>query len=318
MTGAILAHSGRLPGDPGQPQQPHRRAAHARAARVRASLCRDRDGRESPGRDRAPRRDRRTRTSVSSSTRARRTSKGSAGSTASRGRRASSSSRWAATAPRSINADDRYADLWRGLARGAGRHRSPSGCASRPISARRSPMSRLVQDRLRHRVRARMPLGNRDRSCSTLAGEHNVMNALAAAAAAHAAGAGLDDIERACSSVQRGLGTPAAEAGARRRAAHRRLLQRKSRLGARRPHVAGRRSPASTGWCSARWRSSAPQSARLHAEIGRVRARDGRRTPARGGTGDAACGGVLRPGGELVRERRRADRGRCDRSCTRT
>ena len=59
MTGAILAELRSVPRDAGQPQQPHRRAAHAVPARSRASLRRHRDGREPPGRNRAPGRDRR-------------------------------------------------------------------------------------------------------------------------------------------------------------------------------------------------------------------------------------------------------------------
>ena len=46
-----------VPRHQGQPEQPHRRAAHARAARRHAPLCGDRDGREPPGRDRATRGD---------------------------------------------------------------------------------------------------------------------------------------------------------------------------------------------------------------------------------------------------------------------
>ena len=59
-----------------------------------------------------------------------------------------------------------------------------------------SPMSRLVQDRFVTEFELECPLGKR-KIVLNLAGEHNVMNALASAAAAHAAGAGLDDIEQA-------------------------------------------------------------------------------------------------------------------------
>ena len=99
-----------------------------------------------------------------------------------------------------INVDDRYADLWRGLARGAGRQitfgmREPADFHAT------SPMSRLLQDRFVTEFELECPLGKR-KIVLNLAGEHNVMNALASAAAAHAAGAGLDDIEQGLSSVQ--------------------------------------------------------------------------------------------------------------------
>ncbi len=58
-----------------------------------------------------------------------------------------------------------------------------------------SPETRLAKDRFVTEFDLDCPLGKR-RIVLGLAGEHNVMNALAAAAAAHAAGAGLDDIEQ--------------------------------------------------------------------------------------------------------------------------
>jgi UDP-N-acetylmuramoyl-tripeptide--D-alanyl-D-alanine ligase len=91
-----------------------------------------------------------------------------------------------------INADDRYATFWHGLARAAGRvitfgmhERADFAAASvREGSSGQGPSLEFE---------LACPLGRR-RVLLALAGEHNVMNALAAAAAAHAAGAGLDAI----------------------------------------------------------------------------------------------------------------------------
>ena len=98
-----------------------------------------------------------------------------------------------------VNADDRFAPLWRGLARGAGRTitfgmREPADFRAGP------PTSRLAQDRFVTEFELDCPLG-RSRLVLNLAGEHNVMNALASAAAAYAAGAGLTDIERGLEAV---------------------------------------------------------------------------------------------------------------------
>jgi UDP-N-acetylmuramoyl-tripeptide--D-alanyl-D-alanine ligase len=91
-----------------------------------------------------------------------------------------------------INADDRYATFWHGLARAAGRvvtfgMRERADFAAlevREVASGQGPSLEFELD---------CPLGRR-RVPLALAGEHNVMNALAAAAAAHAAGAGLDAI----------------------------------------------------------------------------------------------------------------------------
>jgi UDP-N-acetylmuramoyl-tripeptide--D-alanyl-D-alanine ligase len=99
-----------------------------------------------------------------------------------------------------INADDRYAGLWRGLARGAGR--TITFGMREPADFRASsPASRALPDRFVTEFELECPLGGR-RVALNLAGEHNVMNALASAAAAYAAGAGLDDIEHGLGSVQ--------------------------------------------------------------------------------------------------------------------
>jgi UDP-N-acetylmuramoyl-tripeptide--D-alanyl-D-alanine ligase len=91
-----------------------------------------------------------------------------------------------------INADDRYATFWHGLARAAGRvltfgvreRADFSAFSVREVTSGQGPSLEFELV---------CPLGRRKVSLA-LAGEHNVMNALAAAAAAHAAGAGLDAI----------------------------------------------------------------------------------------------------------------------------
>ena len=99
-----------------------------------------------------------------------------------------------------INADDRFAAYWHGLARGAGRLVT-FGIRERAdftaVNVRELPAG----DGLRVEFELVCPLGRR-RVPLALAGEHNVMNALAAAAAAHAAGAGLDAIVEGLSGMR--------------------------------------------------------------------------------------------------------------------
>ena len=91
-----------------------------------------------------------------------------------------------------INADDRFAAYWHGLARAAGRVLT-FGLREHADFGARDLRSRRVEEGLASEFELVTPLGRR-RVTLALAGEHNVMNALAAAAAAHAAGAGLDAI----------------------------------------------------------------------------------------------------------------------------
>ena len=98
-----------------------------------------------------------------------------------------------------INADDRYAAFWHGLARAAGRvvtfgMREQADFMASGLAGRTADHG-FVTDFDLH-----TPLGER-RVSIALSGEHNVMNALAAAAAAAAAGAGLDAIESGLASV---------------------------------------------------------------------------------------------------------------------
>ena len=91
-----------------------------------------------------------------------------------------------------INADDRFAAYWHGLARGAGRVLT-FGLRERADFTATDLHSRPSEDGPATEFDLACPLGRR-RVTIALAGEHNVANALAAAAAAHAAGAGLDAI----------------------------------------------------------------------------------------------------------------------------
>jgi len=91
-----------------------------------------------------------------------------------------------------INADDRFAAYWHGLARGAGRVltfglRERADFTATDLQDRSSEAGPATGFELHG------PPGSR-RVTIALAGEHNVANAVAAAAAAHAAGAGLDAI----------------------------------------------------------------------------------------------------------------------------
>src|SRR5262245_14889094 len=99
-----------------------------------------------------------------------------------------------------INADDRYADYWRGLARNAGRVLE-FGLRESADFRGSEVTSRIAENGFESAFTLDSPLGRR-RLVIHLAGQHNVLNALGAAAAAHAAGAGLDAIERGLASMR--------------------------------------------------------------------------------------------------------------------
>jgi UDP-N-acetylmuramoyl-tripeptide--D-alanyl-D-alanine ligase len=99
-----------------------------------------------------------------------------------------------------INADDRFAAYWHGIARGAGRVVT-FGIRERADFAAVNVRELPAGDGLRVEFELVCPLGRR-RVPLALAGEHNVMNALAAAAAAHAAGAGLEAIVEGLSGMR--------------------------------------------------------------------------------------------------------------------
>jgi UDP-N-acetylmuramoyl-tripeptide--D-alanyl-D-alanine ligase len=103
-----------------------------------------------------------------------------------------------------INADDRFAAFWHGMARNVGRVLT-FGMRERADFSARDVVSTTVGSGFVTEFEIVTPLGRRPVSLA-LAGEHNVMNALAAAAAAHGAGAGLD-------AIVEGLGRMRAVAG---------------------------------------------------------------------------------------------------------
>ncbi len=99
-----------------------------------------------------------------------------------------------------VNADDRYAAFWHGLAREAGRIVT-FGVREHADFMAGGVECRLADDGFVTDFDLTCPLG-RSRVSIALAGEHNVMNALAAAAAAAAAGASLDAITAGLESVR--------------------------------------------------------------------------------------------------------------------
>ena len=99
-----------------------------------------------------------------------------------------------------VNADDRYADFWRGLAGKAGRVLTFGLRA--PADFRGSNVSSGVTDGgFETSFSMTTPVGSAQ-TVIHLAGEHNVLNALGAAAAAYAAGADLDAIVRGLASMR--------------------------------------------------------------------------------------------------------------------
>ena len=103
-----------------------------------------------------------------------------------------------------INADDRFAAFWHDLARGAGRVLT-FGLRERADFTAHDVRSHPTGDGFVTEFELVAPAGRRAVTLA-LAGEHNVMNALAAAAAAYGAGAGLD-------AIAEGLGRMRAVAG---------------------------------------------------------------------------------------------------------
>ena len=99
-----------------------------------------------------------------------------------------------------VNADDRYADFWRGLAGKAGRVLTFS--LSAPADFRGSNVSSRVTDGgFETSFSMTTPVGSAQ-TVIRLGGEHNVLNALGAAAAAYAAGTDLDATVRGLASMR--------------------------------------------------------------------------------------------------------------------
>jgi UDP-N-acetylmuramoyl-tripeptide--D-alanyl-D-alanine ligase len=99
-----------------------------------------------------------------------------------------------------VNADDRYAAFWHGLVREAGRIVT-FGVREHADFMASGAESRLASHGFVTDFDLTSPLG-KSRVSIALAGEHNVMNALAAAATAAAAGASLDAITAGLESVR--------------------------------------------------------------------------------------------------------------------
>jgi UDP-N-acetylmuramoyl-tripeptide--D-alanyl-D-alanine ligase len=99
-----------------------------------------------------------------------------------------------------INADDRFAGFWRGLARAAGRVVT-FGMREEADFAASNVVERTADEGFTTEFDLKCPQGAR-RISIALSGTHNVMNALAASAAAAAAGATLDAIESGLISVR--------------------------------------------------------------------------------------------------------------------
>ncbi len=99
-----------------------------------------------------------------------------------------------------INADDRYAAFWHGLARAAGRV-ATFGMREQADFMASGLASRMTDHGFVTEFDLHTPMGDR-RVSIALHGEHNVMNALAAAAASAEAGAGLEAIASGLASVR--------------------------------------------------------------------------------------------------------------------
>ncbi len=137
-------------------------------------------------------------------------------------------------------------------------------------------------------------------------GAHNIGNALAAAAAASAAGASLEDIALGLGRFPRGRRQAAAQGRSARQLDHRRFLQRQSQLGARRDGAAAdafRRDVAGAGrhGGARRIEPGQPRADRFLC----ARLRD--QAPLRDGPLELQGRGNIRLGGRMVRGCRFAD-----------
>jgi UDP-N-acetylmuramoyl-tripeptide--D-alanyl-D-alanine ligase len=171
-----------------------------------------------------------------------------------------------------INADDRFAALWHGLARTAGRIVT-FGLRERADFTAANLGSRISDQGVLTEFVLVCPAGREPVSLA-LAGEHNVMNALAAAAAAHAAGAGLEAIARGLAAMQPVSGRlqfRAALGGARLIDDSYNANPGSVRAGLR--SLAG--VPGEHWLVLGEMRELGPESARMHAEIGEFARRNG-------------------------------------------
>ena len=154
-----------------------------------------------------------------------------------------------------INADDAYAGYWRGIS-GAQRivtfgvHAHADFTAKNTLSGHRAR-------RVRHPLYSDLARWASAPIMLKAGGAHNIGNALAAAAAASAAGASLEDIALGLADFRAVAGTPAAQSRSARQLDHRRFLQRQSQLGARRDGGAALAAGRDLAGARATWRSSA-------------------------------------------------------------
>ena len=227
-----------------QPQQPHRRAAHPARLEAAHRYAVIEIGANHPGEDRGPRQHRAAHGGASSPTPAPSTSKASAASRASRAPKGEMFAALDADGTAVINADDRSRTCgaaWPAARSVDLRHREPADFRA----TRRSRGGAAV----RHRVRAANARTARGRSSCSLAGRHNVMNALARRPRPRMPRAprSTTSAPLPCHNARRS-GPIAVQARAQWRLDRRRLLQRESQLDEGRHRGAGRRSPGGAGW----------------------------------------------------------------------
>ena len=191
MTAAILERAGQHARDARQSQQPHRRAAHAAPPRWHAALRGHRNRRQSRRRSGRPREARAALRSASSPTPEPSISRASA---ASRAWRAPRAKWWRDSNDFGHRGDQRRRRIRRrcGAAWRAARI-STFGVAQPRIFRRPTSTPRSTPPASSRDLRLRAPAGAMPIELH-LAGGHNVLNALCAAAAATAAGASLDDV----------------------------------------------------------------------------------------------------------------------------
>ena len=157
---------------------------------------------------------------------------------------------------------------------------SRSACANAPTSRRATIRSEPRLPTASDHVRTRHAGGQRARSSSRSPASTTCMNALAATAAAMAAGAGLDAVAARAAVDARRVRPAAGQAGAARRAADRRRLQREPGLAARRHSTRWRNAGRALAGARRHGRTRASDGPQLHAEMGALARECGVDAPA--------------------------------------
>ena len=166
-----------------------------------------------------------------------------------------------------INADDAHAAFFRSR---AGKRRTVEfGLDHGAAVTGRYQLERLSSD-----IRLRTPAGEADATLA-IPGLHNVRNALAAAACAHAVGITASTIAAGLAAFRPYTGRLQVKQARGRRHGDRRQLQRQSGFGARGDRRARRRARRPPRWCSATWARSASTAASSTARSASTRARKG-------------------------------------------